>query len=274
MIGRTTTRMMEDVDASTLNYAEVKAIATGNPKIRRKMELELEVAQLKTLEQQHMLSKHQLQDKIAKVFPARIATLKNEINILTDDIKARDANTAADFFMKIGSKPFNEKKEAGELLIKAVASGKYADKAIGEYRGFTIIPQPQAGLDDSIDIILQREKQQYNVRLSESETGSIQRIDNVLNDFENDLLYKQRQLSETLQQLDTAKTHVNDPFEHETELEMIQSELNEINQELDIGKEDTASLIDEDKTPEGDVFLEESIIEEEIEEDMELEYET
>jgi hypothetical protein len=146
MSGKSPTREIQDIDETVLNYAEVKAIATGNPHIKRKMELDLEVQRLSILESQYRENRYKLEDSILKRLPAEIAIIAERIKNTETDIERRNKNSSDQFLMRLGKHSFSERKEARELLLKAVLSGQYADKVIGQYRGFDIIPRFQMSI--------------------------------------------------------------------------------------------------------------------------------
>ena len=271
MTGQSPPRTMDDVDASILNYAEVKAIATGNSAIRRKMELEMEVSRLQVLEKQYYASKYNLEDRIAKHYPARIASASELAKNLEHDIRLREENDIGQFYMILGKNTFTERKDAGELLLKAVQSGKYADKEIGYYMGFAIIPQQLTEL--SAPKIVLKGAANHSVELSASERGSIQRIENAIAALEERLASERAALDKLNQQIEAAKTQVSQPFEQARELAAALEELNEVNDSLDIGKEDL-NLVFEDAPVENVVVKGGPVVErEEIMEEWEMELE-
>ena len=245
MTGKTPSRNMEEVDASSLNYAEVKAIATGNPKIRRKMELEIEAQRLKVLEQQFLASKYNLQDKIIKSFPMQISGSQSRIKNLERDIELRDSNTKNDFFMKLGKNNYTERKEVGNVLLQVINSNKYIDKVVGEINGFKIIPQVRENILNAPKIIL-KGNVNHVVELSESEVGSIQRIENIITNLNGEIAREKEKLLLINQQLEASNIQVTKSFEHEKELKEVTKELEEINNDLDIGKDDNV-LVEENE---------------------------
>jgi len=265
MSGKSPTREMQDIDETVLNYAEVKAIATGNPHIKRKMELDLEVQRLSILESQYRENRYRLEDNILKHLPVEIAGITERIKNTEADIERRDKNSSEQFHMRLGKQSFSERKEAGELLLKAVISGQYADKIIGQYRGFDIIPRFQMSMMDTPAVTLVGAGK-HTVELSDSDIGSIARIENCINGLEKNLENHRTKLSETQNQLEASKIQVSKPFEQEQELHTVLTELANIN-----------ALLNVDKTEDADVVLSETedtkkdILEMDNEED-ELEY--
>lgn len=271
MTSKNPSRDMDDVDAFALNYAEVKAIASGNPAIRRKMELEIEIGRLKVLEQEHMKSKYALQDKIASSFPSTITRTESKIKDLGLDIVKRNENSTEDFTIKLGKEVYTDKQKSGEMILRACRSGRYVDKAIGEYRGFVIYPQAINWVTESPKIIL-KGAIKHEVELSASDTGSIQRMDNFLERLEAYKKSEQEILKDTMHQLEIARNQVNNKFEYETELSGATTELTKVNNSLDIGKEDNSNLIDENRYQDNENLANDFIIEEVEEmEDFEME---
>ena len=121
MTSKSPVRSCEDVDEAALTYAEVKALATGNPYIKEKMDLDIQVSKLKLMKGNHTSQKYRLEDDILKRYPQQVATLKERISGMEADIQTAKANLPADkeqFFMKVGDKAYTDKKEAGAALVE------------------------------------------------------------------------------------------------------------------------------------------------------------
>ena len=143
MTSKSPVRSCEDVNDTALSYAEVKALATGNPAIKEKMALDVEVSKLKLLKANFVSNHYQLEDDIAKNFPQQIAVLKESIEGYKEDLEKYQANKITDpekFVMEVGGTVFYEKKEAGAALLAVCQSMKQADAMInvGQYQGFSI----------------------------------------------------------------------------------------------------------------------------------------
>jgi hypothetical protein len=244
MSGKNPSREVEDMDEVILNYAEVKAVATGNPMIKRKMELELEVQRLQILEAQYRADRYGTENEVLKRIPAELAKLSERIKGAEADIERRDTH-AGDFSMTLGKRMFDERREVGELLLKVIASGQYADKTIGYYRGFEIIPQERNDLLSEPSILL-RGALTHKVTLSDSDVGSIARIENALERLE---IYRdddRREAEELRRRLEASKVRLTRPFEQDRELRDALSELSKINAELDIDRSaDDGVLLDD-----------------------------
>ncbi|MDR1321179.1 MAG: DEAD/DEAH box helicase family protein [Gracilibacteraceae bacterium] len=255
MSGKNPSREIEDMDETVLNYAEVKAIATGNPLIKRRMELELEAQRLQILESQYRYDRYRLEDDISGHIPAMLAKLAGEIRGFEEDIKLRDGQTAKggdgkpEFHMRLGKHEFSERKEAGEMLLKAVSSGRHVDKAIGRYLGFDIVPQERKSLVDE-PVIALKGARSHKVALSRSDAGSITRIENALERLETYLDDDRREAADLERRLEASKTRLTRPFEQERELASVLSELAKITAELDLDRSaDDGALLDDGNRP-------------------------
>lgn len=141
MTSKSPVRSCEDVDEAALTYAEVKALATGNPYIKEKMDLDIQVSKLKLMKANHTSQKYRLEDNIAKHYPQQITILKERISGMQADIQSAKVNLPVDkeqFSMKVGDKLFTDKKEAGTALVEMCKEIKTvnAPAVIGEYAGF------------------------------------------------------------------------------------------------------------------------------------------
>ena len=242
MSGKSPTREMQDIDETVLNYAEVKAIATGNPHIKRKIELDIEVQRLTILEPQYRENRYKMEDAILKRIPVEIAGITERIKNTEADIQRRDANTTDEFRMRIGKNTFAERKEAGELLLKAVQSGQYADKAIGQFRGFDIVPRFQMSILEAPAVTLVGAGS-HTVELSESGVGSIARIENYINGLEKALENQHKKLLDAQNQFEASKAQLAKPFEQEEEFRAVLTELANINAFLGVDKTEDADAL-------------------------------
>jgi len=245
--GSLTIREASDIDEATLSYAEIKAITTANPKIKEKMELEQEIARLRTLEGQYKSNKYYLQDQISKELPKRIAFTEDNISNLEHDIVLRDNNKTQDFSIKIGNKLFIERNEAGTTLLNIVNSNRYNNQVIGQICGFNIIPLPVDNFFENRRLQLVGQGK-YVVEISTSNVGSITRIENFIKDLETRIDANKILKADLLKQLESAKSEVLKPFEHIEKINELSSRLAELDAELDLNKEETEIVIDEYET--------------------------
>lgn len=247
MTSKTPVRSAEDIDETALNYAEIKALAAGNPLILEKTQLEADVGKLKILKQNHLNQIYQLEDKIAKFYPQQIQALTESINGLNEDIGARENETKAnkDGFspMMINGKTYTEKKEAGTKLLeecKKITSTDIID--IGKYRGFNMKLQFDSS-DKNFTLFL-KNKLSHKVELGNDVNGNITRIDNVLNSLEESLKTCQNHLQDNEEQLENAKNEVKRTFDKEEDLKQKQKRLNEVNSLLNLNEKDNEIIDD------------------------------
>ncbi len=257
MTSKTPARTMEDIDDKALTYGEIKALATGNPKILEKTSLDTDVAKLKLLKQEFMNQKYSLQDKIIKYFPEEIARLNNKIGAMEEDtIKLQEyTKPNADGFspMKINGITYTEKQEAGKKLLESIQDLKSMEtREIGEYRGFT--------MEMSFDSITRnirlklKNKFSYSIDLGTDVNGNITRINNCLENIAKDIPHERDLLDNTYFQLENAKQESQKEFPKEQELQEKLRKLEEINAELKINENEHEMLGDEkeekqDKSP-------------------------
>jgi N12 class adenine-specific DNA methylase/predicted RNA methylase len=243
--GDLTIREASDIDETTLSYAEIKAITTANPKIKQKMELETEISRLRTLESEYRSNKYRLQDKINTELPQRIKHTEITIDDLQADIEKRNANITDKFIIQLGNKTYTERKEAGDILLAVLNSGKYDNKIIGRINGFDIIPI--AGFTAlGVKTVTIRGNGNYNVELSSSETGSIIRLENFFKTLEPKLAEAQSRLLSLHNELSTAETEVIKPFEYAETLVTMNEQLSALNAELDLNKQEVSATVIDD----------------------------
>ena len=220
MTSKSPVRSCEDVDEQVLSYAEVKALCAGNPLIKEKMNLDVEVAKLKVLKADHQSQKYRLEDKLLKEFPASIQCQKAEIAALQQDAKAVESNPQVkDGFcgMTVKGMHFEDKLAAGERLLLVCKEMPTAETVtLGHYRGF--------GLDLRFDTFrneyqaVLRGATSHFVPLGTDARGNLTRLDNVLDSFPDRIARAENQLQTLYQQRDAAQQEVQKPFPKEAEL--------------------------------------------------------
>ena len=220
MTSKSPVRSCEDVDEQVLSYAEVKALCAGNPLIKEKMNLDVEVAKLKVLKADHQSQKYRLEDKLLKEFPASIQCQKTEIAALQQDAKVVESNPQVkDGFcgMTVKGMHFEDKLAAGERLLLACKEMPTAETVtLGSYRGF--------GLDLRFDIFrneyqaVLRGATSHFVSLGTDARGNLTRLDNALDSFPDRIARAENQLQTLYQQRDAAQVEVEKPFPKEAEL--------------------------------------------------------
>ena len=253
MTSKTPARTMEDIDEKALSYGEIKALATGNPLILEKTNLDSEISKLKLLKQSFMNQKYALQDKVIKYYPEEITRLNNKIAAMEEDtIKLQEyTRPNIDGFspMIIDGKEYLEKANAGKKLLECTQLLKSMEvKEIGEYRGFK--------MEISFDSITRniklklKNKFSYIIDLGVDSNGNITRINNCLENIEKDIPLEREKLDNTKLQLENAKVESQKEFPQEQELKDKQRKLDSINAELKINDNDHEMLGDEQEEKE------------------------
>ena len=284
MTSKTPVRVAEDVDEATLNYAEIKALATGNPLIREKMDLDVEVSKLKMLESNFKSNLYKMEDKVAKVYPKEIESLKNKIENLKKDIERveeyrdekiakteeyaqttlenigenkketegkADKETLSKFTSLILSgKKYTDKKQAGEFLINRIKGIKksedfrFEEVKIGEYRNFDLFVYYDS-FSNQYKFNLKGEESHYG-EFGTDEIGNITRMDNVLDKLPERLEQTLGKLEDTKKQFEIAKLEVEKKFPQADLLREKNLRLAEVNHLLDMGQKED---IKDEKNP-------------------------
>lgn len=238
MTSKTPVRVAEDVDESSLNYAEIKALATGDPKIKEKMDLDNEVTKLKMLEANYKSNRYRLEDKVTKFYPEEIARTEKQIEAIKKDIENVEPQGSGEnkfTSITIFGEKILDKKIAGEKLLEAVKTVKINDnKVIGSYRGLDL----EVGynfLTNEHNFSLNGATKHYG-ELGTSAEGNITRLDNVIEKMPDKITRLEDKLVATKGQLENAKEELAKPFEKADELKTKVLRLAELNQLLDMGE--------------------------------------
>ena len=246
MTSKTPVRFAEDIDETALSYAEIKALAAGNPDIIEKTELDTQVAKLKLLKQNYLSEKYALEDKVIKYYPNEIKRLENRIEDMKEDIEVfNNNNTPDNAFEKMNIKGtnFTERKEAGEKIIEICKSMTNPEPLeIGEYKGFKIILS-----FDTMDrkfYASMKNNLSYKTELGSDPSGNITRIDNVLNGIETRLSSIENNLEDTKKNYESAKKEIEKPFPQEEELKTKSKRLDELNIKLNLNNKDKEIIDD------------------------------
>ena len=249
MTSKSPVRSCEDVDEQALSYAEIKALCAGNPLIKEKMDLDVQVAKLKVLKADHQSQKFRLQDKLLTKFPADI----QETNAYIAGVKA-DAQLAAahpqvqEGFcgMTIKGVTYDEKKTAGERLVLACSELPNAEeKVIGSYRGFELSLRFDTFRSEYQAIL--KGQRRYPVALGTDPLGNIIRLDNSLNNFPERITSAENELTTLHQQQAAAQIEVEKPFPQEEELAEKSARLAELNAQLDVDEKNHEPEQDEEE---------------------------
>ena len=253
MTSKSPVRSAEDVDEQALSYAEIKALASGNPLIKEKMDLDIEVSKLKLLKSNHLSQRYSLEDAISKSFPVEIAAAKERISGYEADIAAVKENTApnADGFspLTLMGVPHTDKKEAGAALLTMCQNMLSPEAAqIGSYRGLTLeLAFDTFAREYRLTMIGQL---RHTVTLGTDVFGNLQRMDNALEALPLKQQTCREQLSNLQTQLETAKVEVQKPFPREEELKTKTARLEELNSLLNLDhKESEIADAEPDEAP-------------------------
>ena len=254
MTSKSPVRSCEDVDEAALTYAEVKALATGNPYIKEKMDLDIQVSKLKLMKANHTSQKYRLEDNIAKHYPQQITILKECISGMQADIQTAKANLPVDkeqFSMKEGDKLYTDKKEAGTALVEMCKEIKTvnAPAVIGEYAGFKM-----AVYFDAFNhkfVMNLKGQLSHNLEVGSDPIGNIARINHALESMPKQLMEAQTKLETVEHQLETARVEVTKPFAQEAELAEKLERLSALNALLNMDEKgnDGIDMDDEPEAP-------------------------
>ena len=254
MTSKSPVRSAEDIDETALSYAEIKALCSGNPAVKEKMDLDIAVAKLKLLKANHLSQIYSLEHDITHRYPRQIKEAEQMIEGYQKDITHRDANTKPneDRFspMVIQGETYTEKKSAGSALLEECHNMKSPDPVpLGQYRGFAMeLYFETASKEFRLTL---SHTLRHTVSLGSDIHGNIQRIDNVLDGLEARMKGQQKSLKHVESQLETAKEEAQRPFPQEDELKEKQARLDQLNIELNMDQREN-DLLDDDRGDGGD----------------------
>ena len=241
MTSKSPVRSAEDIDETALSYAEIKMLATGNPYIKEKMDLDIQVQKLKMLKSNFLSEKYGLEDKVIKFYPQQIAYLKSRVEGLTRDVKTAKLHPKPideqPLGMTVSGVSYSEKAEAGQAIINACKSMNSPDAIpLGEYRGF----QMELYFDtvQRNYVVKLKGETSRDVPLGDDSHGNIVRIDNGIERFEEALADTKNSLENTEKQFETAKQEIEKPFAKEEELKAKTARLDELNILLNMDKKE------------------------------------
>lgn len=241
MTSKSPVRSAEDIDETALSYAEIKMLATGNPYIKEKMDLDIQVQKLKMLKSNFLSEKYGLEDKVIKFYPQQIAYLKSRVEGLTKDVETAKSHPKPideqPLGMMVSGVSYSEKAEAGQAIINACKSMNSPDAIpLGEYRGF----QMELYFDtvQRNYVVKLKGETSRDVPLGDDSHGNIVRIDNGIERFEEALADTENSLENTEKQFETAKQEIEKPFTKEEELRAKTARLDELNILLNMDKKE------------------------------------
>ena len=255
MTSKSPVRTAEDIDEASLSYAEIKMLATGNPHIKEKMDLDIQVARLRLLKQNFLSEKYALQDRIVKYFPAEIKRFEERIAGYEEDIsylkEQEQGHPEENFMMEIKGKSYTEKTDAGEALLSCCKEMKSPEPVvIGIFRGFEIsLSFDTFSKEYAVEV---KHQMRYRTSLGTDARGNISRIENLFSGIEKKKNEACDKYENILKQYENAKVEVEKNFEHENELAEKERRLAELDTMLNMD-EDTPEIIEgepEQKLPE------------------------
>lgn len=237
MTGKSPARSCEDTDETSLKFAEVKALASGNPLIMEKTELDTAVAKLKLLKSSHTSQHYCLEDALLKTYPKEIAETSALIDGLKTDIETAKQNLPVDaehFKMTIGGVEYTDRKEAGTAILAACSNLKAVNTGgtIGEYAGFTLKAQFDSFTQQFRLSVKGRTT--HTIEVGPDPAGNVTRINNVVTGLEKNLSVSEQKLESLHEKVESAKAELLRPFPQEEELAQKQARLHEVNALLDM----------------------------------------
>ena len=248
--GDMTVREADDIDEATLSYAEIKAITSANPKIKRKMELDMEMARLRDLESRYKKELFALQDKVRKEFPEQIQRQELYLERVRKDVELVKEKYNPDHFeINVGGTVYSDsvedgKKNGGLALMDALFHSK-TGTVVAEYCGFKISLNPIELLSNERSITLSGAGQ-YKMDIGESASGNLTRLENFIKEFAAREERAVKRLESTKADFEVAKEQVKVPFEHKDKIMELNTELSELNAELDLNKREEVVIDDEE----------------------------
>ena len=248
--GDMTVREADDIDEATLSYAEIKAITSANPKIKRKMELDMEMARLRDLESRYKKELFALQDKVRKEFPEQIQRQELYLERVRKDVElVKEKYNPERFEISVNGTVYSDsvedgKKNGGLALMDALFHNK-TGTVVAEYCGFKISLNPIELLSNERSITLSGAGQ-YKMDIGESASGNLTRLENFIKEFAAREERAVKRLESTKADFEVAKEQVKVPFEHKDKIMELNTELSELNAELDLNKREEVVIDDEE----------------------------
>ena len=252
MTSRTPVRSAEDVDEKALSYAEIKALAAGNPLILEKTQLDTDVAKLKLLKQSYLSEIYRLEDMIVKYYPNRIKELEDKVLGIEKDLNLVKNNTNIENEekfspMTLKGKQYNKKEMAGKAILEICKTKENSElEEIGEYRGMKLELQINVAKQE-FELFL-KGNSEYKISLGNDIYGNITRIDNALSNIGKELEENKDELENTKKQFENAKIDVKIPFDKENELKEKSTRLDRVNALLKLDEKESIIMEDDEKS--------------------------
>ena len=252
MTSRTPVRSAEDVDEKALSYAEIKALAAGNPLILEKTQLDTDVAKLKLLKQSYLSEIYRLEDMIVKYYPNRIKELEDKVLGIEKDLNLVKNNTNIENEekfspMTLKDKQYNKKEMAGKTILEICKTKENSElEEIGKYRGMKLELQINVAKQE-FELFL-KGNSEYKISLGNDIYGNITRIDNALSNIRKELEENKEELENTKKQFENAKIDVKIPFDKENELKEKSTRLDRVNALLKLDEKENIIMEDDEKS--------------------------
>ena len=243
MTSKAVSRSCEDIDEATLSYAEIKAVATGNPLIKEKMEIDNDVQRLKLLKASYDNQRYGLQDNFMIKYPKLIKTATEKLANVREDVKARDKELIdnPEFAITIGKAIYTERVDGGTMMLEAISKCKTGETtAIGKFHGFELLVEKNFL---GINYMVLRGKTEYKAELSTSPVGSMVKLENLFNGLHENIDFLEKKIEQYQNDLEASKTEYDKPFAYSTELEEKLARQCELNAQLDL---ENAKAVDAD----------------------------
>ena len=242
MTSKSVSRSCEDIDEATLSYAEIKAVATGNPLIKEKMELDNEVQRLKLLKASYDSQHFALQDNFMIRYPKLITAAKTKLECVRADMKARDEELLKneEFSITIGKATFTERVDGGTVMLEAISKCKTGETTmLGQYKGFLLLIEKNFL---GVSYLVLQGKTEYKAELSTSPIGNMVKIENLFNNIQTNEEFLLQKIEQYENDLEASKIQFEKPFEYEQELKTKLARQYELNAELDLENKKVADL--------------------------------
>ena len=233
MTSKAVSRSCEDIDEATLSYAEIKAVATGNPLIREKMEIDNDVQRLKLLKASYDNQRYGLQDNFMIKYPKLIKTATEKLANVREDVKERDKEliTSPDFAITIGKATYTERVDGGTMMLEAISKCKTGETTIGKFHGFELLVEKNFL---GINYMVLRGKTEYKAELSTSPVGSMVKLENLFNGLHENVDFLEKKIEQYQNDLEASKAEYDKPFAYSEELEQKLARQCELNAQLDL----------------------------------------
>lgn len=264
MTSKSVSRTCEDIDEATLSYAEIKAVATGNPLIKEKMQLENDVQRLKLLKSTYDSQRYTLEDNITIRFPKLIKAAQEKAECVRQDMKKVEegllaAQETQEFAITIGNAKYTERVDGGTVILEAVSRCKNGETShLGEFKGFELLVEKNF---IGVNYLVLRGKTDYKTELSTSPVGNMVKLENLLGGMSENLDFLTEKIRQYERDLEQSRLDYEKPFAQEAELTEKIARLNELNVQLDLenGKTEDIDLAGQEKeetsrVAEGDTY--------------------